>query len=648
MDMTIFDSLPIMVSEIVPVRDEENNIVDLEWISANKMMNDILMPDGGSVVGLRAFELNPEYRHAEIVKTILEVLETGQSRSITLKRGRIVEKLRMVTRSTVSPTARGVLVCSHEVTDLARERDAAISLAELLRLASDHATHGIVIADHQGSIVYMNEALSQLCGHETQDVLGQHVDILMGPGQATRSPELQAKLATGGIISHMSDAAILSTSGELIDVSIELNSAFLPNSEELTYIMHVHDVREARRQAWDLKKALQKAEQATRLKSEFLANMSHEIRTPLNGVLGMAQSLSHADLTPDQAEQVQVIQDSGKALMVLLNDILDLSKIEAGKMDITPAAHNLRDHFASLIALHQPNAVAKGITLSLHVDSSVPDRLTFDAVRVRQCLGNLISNAIKFTEDGEIQVVAVTTPESGSEHAVTIHVRDTGCGIAPERRKSIFEAFAQEDGSTTRKYGGTGLGLSITRKLARAMGGDVTVVSDPGQGSVFTLAFKAGYVPSADIQAEVPATPHPTGLKGLTGRNVLVVDDNSINLRVASSFLEKNGLNPDTTQGGQEALDRLAQARFDIVLMDIHMPELDGMEVLRRMRRLQGANRNVPVIALTADAMIGDEQKYLAAGFDGYVSKPIEERMLMTVIGQVLNAAKTSDLRAAS
>ncbi|WP_018146688.1 PAS domain-containing hybrid sensor histidine kinase/response regulator [Henriciella marina] len=647
MRASLFDKLPILVCETAPVRDDAGNIVDLEWIDANEMMNASIFPDGGSVVGMRIFEFDPAYRGSEMVKAVLECIETGKPGTLLTSQGRAAKMLSKVLKTSLIPTERGVLCCSHEITDIAKERDEAITRAELLRLACDKALHGIAIADHEGRLLYMNEALEALTERSFSEFEGEHIDLLMGPGQAIRCEELQRKMASGGVFKHTSDSEILTSTGERIGVSIALNTAFLPGETTPIFITHIQDVREERRTAHELRDALQRAEQATRMKSEFLANMSHEIRTPLNGVLGMAQTLAVADLTPVQSEQVSIILDSGRALMVLLNDILDLSKIEAGKLEIAPVASDLRHKLSSLFKLHESLANEKGIKLTLFVHPDVPSSLIFDPVRLRQCIGNLLSNAIKFTAEGEVMIVVSSAPGTDPEtKRVTIHVSDTGCGIAPDKQQKIFDSFSQEDGSTTRQFGGTGLGLSITRKLAQMMGGDVSVVSEQGRGSVFTLEFVAQDISSPHGSGTTKAVQirEPKPRTSLSDCRALVVDDNAINRRVANTFLDQYDVEVTLAADGNEALEKLSQQPFDIVLMDIHMPGLDGAEAFRRLRMSSSANRLIPVLALTADCMAGDRERYLDMGFDGYVSKPIDERSLISAMGQVLSI-QTSDAR---
>jgi hypothetical protein len=639
MQASVLDKLPIIVCEIAPIRNEFGEIVDLEWTSANRLMNESIPPEGGSVVGMRIFEFDPAYRDSAMVQNILEVIQTGETRTLITQQGRAAKMLGKVLKTTIIPTECGALICSHEITDIAEERDEARRRYDLARAACDNAIYGIVLTNMSGLIVYVNQALCEMSGWSRDELVGKNVGILTGQDEYRPDPDLAKKLATGEVLRHVTDAEAPRKCGGTNQIELSLSSSKWGETGELVFVTYVRDIREERRKAHELRDALNRAEQATRLKSEFLANMSHEIRTPLNGVLGMAQVLAHGQLTPAQSDQVSVILDSGNTLMVLLNDILDLSKIEAGRMEVSAVAGDLRHKLSGLFKLHESRAQEKGVSVQMFVHPSVPSRLVFDPVRVRQCVGNLVSNAIKFTSHGEVMVVVTSEPDEFGQHTVTIHVSDTGCGIAADKIERVFESFAQEDGSTTRRFGGTGLGLSITRKLARMMGGDVSAVSQPGKGSVFTLTFKAGTSAPVvlDFGARLLPAPSQKTRVGLTDCRALVVDDNAINRRVARSFLEIHGLLIAEAGDGNEALDILSREKFDIVLMDIHMPGLDGAEAFKRLRTTGNPNRLTPVIALTADSMHGDREKFLAKGFDGYVSKPIDERSLVTAITQTLS-----------
>lgn len=643
MDSNLLNLLPIVVCETAPIRNEFGEIVDLEWVAANQLMNESILPDGGSIVGMRIFEFDPAYRDSEMVRNVLEVINTGEPRTLITGKGRAAKMLGKIMKTMIIPSERGAVSCSHEITDIAEERDDARRRFELARAACDHALNGIILSDIDANVLYVNRAVCDLLEYTPEDVVGQNIGILFGvkilDSARAFGKDTIGKIERGDNIRVERDAEAVTKSGKQIRVQFSTSSTPWGDTGQTLFITVLRDVREERRKAHELREALHRAEQATRLKSEFLANMSHEIRTPLNGVLGMAQVLSHGNLTAAQADQVGVILDSGNTLMVLLNDILDLSKIEAGRMEVANVSGDLRHKLSALFKLHEASAREKGVSLQLFVHPSVPSRLVFDPVRVRQCVGNLISNAIKFTAQGEVLVVVTSELQESGDHKVTIHVSDSGCGIAADKMDRVFESFAQEDGSTTRRFGGTGLGLSITRKLARIMGGDVTAASEPGKGSVFTLTFIAEHdvpvIADPDSRVVTPVMRKPRS--GLTGCRALVVDDNAINRRVARSFLEIHGLVISEASDGAQALEVMASNMFDIVLMDIHMPGLDGVEAFKALRNSGSLNRLTPVIALTADSMHGDREKFLSKGFDGYVSKPIEERTLVTAITQIVS-----------
>jgi signal transduction histidine kinase/CheY-like chemotaxis protein len=386
------------------------------------------------------------------------------------------------------------------------------------------------------------------------------------------------------------------------------------------------------------------AEAATRAKSEFLANMSHEIRTPLNGVLGMAQALDARDLDPEVRAMVGVIRDSGANLMAILNDVLDLSKIEAGKLEITPINANLLNTVGQVRALFMPAAAEKNLQLVLTSNLPPALELRYDPVRVRQCVSNLVSNAVKFTNAGRIEIVLTLADSGDGRSRVGIEIADTGIGMDMSTTLGLFEAFNQADASTTRTFGGTGLGLAISRKLARMMGGDIVVRSAAGRGSVFTFTFLA------DAAVDLPLAPTPERRESFTrrlqGARILLTDDNAINRQVARLFLQPQGAEIVEATNGKEALDALARQPFDLVLLDIHMPVMDGMEAIRHIRASSEPWRDTPVIALTADAMAGDRERLLSLGLNGYVPKPLDQSELLTVIGRVLGALVTAPLAA--
>jgi signal transduction histidine kinase/ActR/RegA family two-component response regulator len=390
------------------------------------------------------------------------------------------------------------------------------------------------------------------------------------------------------------------------------------------------------------------AQAATRAKSVFLANMSHEIRTPLNGVLGMTQALQAKEIDPEAHEMVETIRESGVTLMTIVNDVLDLSKIESGRMDIFPVDSRLAEVIESCCRLFKPEAREKGIDLNVIVDPSVPDRLSFDATRIRQCLCNLVSNATKFTDHGKVSIRASGAKEAEGKTRISVTVADTGPGIDSKMQDRLFQAFAQADQSTKRRHSGTGLGLTISRDLARLMGGDIVVKSRPGAGAEFTLSFVAAparhpapkprpqQAASAALAAKESTDQRASRIRGA---RVLLTDDNAINRQVARLFLQPQGAVITEAGNGREALDLLEKQAFDLVLLDCNMPVMDGMEAIVRIRSSGAPWATLPVIALTANAMSGDRERLLALGMSGYVSKPVDRLELYAEIERVLGAA---------
>ncbi len=368
--------------------------------------------------------------------------------------------------------------------------------------------------------------------------------------------------------------------------------------------------------------ARKEAEAANQSKSTFLATMSHEIRTPMNGVLGMMEVLDHQDLTDAQRGTVSVMRESAVSLLRIIDDVLDFSKIEAGRMELEETAFSLSDIVTGTIRAMRAPAVAKSIRLAAELDPGSADALVGDPTRVRQILVNLLGNAVKFTDRGAIHVRAGTAPIGNGAQRVSLSVTDTGIGMDRTQMARLFQPFAQGDSSTTRQFGGTGLGLSIVRRLAQLMGGDVTVTSEPGEGSVFTvtLVLRA----AADVPSILEAGPSLTRLSAGAGL-LLVVDDHPVNREVLVRQLALLGLSADTAEDGEVALQLWEPGRYAAVLADMHMPRLDGYGLtaaIRRQERALGAART-PIVAVTANAMRGEEERCLASGMDAYIAKPV-------------------------
>ncbi len=545
--------------------------------------------------------------------------------------------------------------------------------AERFRLVAEAIDHSVLMTDTEGYLVWTNPSFTEMTGYALDEVIGRK------PGHFLRAPESEPS-TIAAIDRHIRyhkglDTEVLNMTkdGRRFWAQLEIRPVLDAGGKAINFIGIERDITEEKRteaaleanrvelqqrindlqsakgeleaeraklamSADELSAAKDAAEQANRAKSEFLATVSHELRTPMNGVLGMAELLIDSDLNPEQRDHAAAIRDSGESLLVLLNDILDLSRLEAQGLELECVPFRLADTVAAVTDVMRANANDRGLQLTTEISPEAPESVIGDPTRLRQILFNLTSNAIKFTERGSVGVFVGPDHDKGGEF-IRINVTDTGIGISKEAQARLFERFSQADSSISRTHGGTGLGLAICRELSRLMGGEISVESTPGEGSRFTISVPLALpekgtagLATSDLQKHNMGADKPS-----KSWRILVAEDQPINAKLITAIMGRLNHTLTIAPNGVEVIKELRQDEFDLILMDIQMPEMDGILATKVIRSSDESWHDIPIIALTAHAMAGTRDTYLQAGMNGFVSKPISIDALVHEINTVMH-----------
>ncbi len=532
--------------------------------------------------------------------------------------------------------------------DITKEKIAERKLRETenkTRIILDNSAAAITLTDQNERIVSWNRFTESLLGMKKSDLHMKSISFLYPPEEwkKIRSENIR-KLGSR----HHLETKIVRKDKKVIDIDLSVNVLKDANNNIVGSVGIMQDITDRKRAQELLLQAKVAAEEANSSKSIFLANMSHEVRTPMNAIIGMIDLTLDTNLTDEQKDNLNTAKDAAASLLSLLNDILDLSRVEAGKIKLENIEFHLRNVVQSVCKGLSVLARNKNLELLWKVEDKIPELLEGDPLRLRQIIINLINNAIKFTQKGKIEVSVNLVSSSKNECQLMFAVTDTGIGIPKDKQGTIFELFTQADDSTTRRYGGTGLGLAISKKLVEMMRGRIWVESQEWKGSsfYFTANFKVKSQTAASISSSTGGGKDEAlktaALRGLQGVRILIAEDNAVNQKIVVKVLEKRGSSVKVVQNGQEAMDLFNKEPFDIILMDVQMPVLDGMEATRLIREEEKqTGKHIPIVAMTARAMEGDEQKCLASGMDGYVSKPIDSLKLYETIENLLEKKVT-------
>jgi PAS domain S-box-containing protein len=531
-----------------------------------------------------------------------------------------------------------------QIQDVTARREAEQALRaseERYRTLIDTANEGVWTIDAEGRTDYANQRLADMLGYRPEEMIGRSLNDFMDEEAVQDVAQYQDRRRSG--LREVHEFRFRRSDGSELWALLATTPI---QGQDGTYrgaLAMATDITSRKRVEAELLSAKQVAEQATLTKSEFLANMSHEIRTPMNGILGMTELLLDSTLTSEQRDYLDMVLSSAESLLRIIDDILDFSRVEAGRLELDEQPFQLKQSLIQPLKVLGLRAEQKGLELTLQVDPDVPDRVIGDVGRLRQVLVNLVGNGIKFTQTGGVRVEVRQESVIDGEAELHFSVRDSGIGIPAERRAAVFEPFSQGDTSVTRRFGGSGLGLAISAHIIALMSGRIWLESEVGQGSTFHFTVRLPLV--RESAAQDPVIPAAAAVASAerqqtaTGLRVLLAEDDPVNQHLAIALLAKRGFSTVVAMNGARALEALERERFDLVLMDVQMPEMSGLEAVARIRQREaGTGAHIPVIGLTARAMVGDREKCLAAGMDGYLTKPLRSADLFAAIEALIPA----------
>lgn len=500
---------------------------------------------------------------------------------------------------------------------------------EVCQMIVSVAPLGIVLVDSEGTIIYINPRCGELFEYDKDELIGEKIEILIPASVKKQHIELRSSYFSKPETKNMGsgrDLYGLKKSGVQFPVEIGLN--YMQNNGQKIAFATIIDISE-RKEKEALAKAKEVAERSNRIKDEFLANMSHEIRTPMNAILGFTDLISHKVQGSEEKEYVYSIKMAGESLLNIINDILDLAKIESGMMTFESYPLDILGLLKSIDVLLRPKAREKNLELSFICEDDIPETVYGDTTRLTQIIINLVGNAIKFTTNGSITVYANVINNAGDRTDIQFKVSDTGIGMTEDKLELIFDRFKQAEDYTTRKYGGSGLGLSIVKKLVEMQGGTISVNSKPGKGSqfIFSLPFKKfEKITGSGTKGDILKSEQ----QDLSHIKILVAEDNELNIKLVTAIFKKYNIIPDIALNGKVAVEKLKNSHYDILLLDMQMPEMNGYQTTSYIR---GEMRsNIPIIALTAHAMAGEKERCIQMGMNDYVSKPFDTEVLIKKI----------------